>query len=92
MVEITLSGRNCDYNCFLGRLILISSQLQVCLCSMIKTCRNTKVFETISLILFHSKGDAIDVKFTCGSYLWPEQQPYQCGYLAIGMYLSLFVL
>lgn len=35
-VEITLSGRNCDYNCFLGRLILISSQLQVCLCSMIE--------------------------------------------------------
>ncbi|WZZ29018.1 hypothetical protein YC2023_012419 [Brassica napus] len=56
---------------------------------MIKTCGNTKVFETISLILFHSKRDAINVKFTCGSYLWPEQQPYQCGYSAIGIELQL---
>lgn len=67
---------------------------------MIKTCGNTKVFEAISLILFHSKLDPIGVKFTHGSYRWPEQQSFytevsklslaflKCGYWALS--LSLF--
>lgn len=62
---------------------------------MIKTCGNTKVFEAISLILFHSKLYPVGVKFTHGSYRWPEQQSFytevsklslaflKCGYWAL---------
>lgn len=43
---------------------------------VIKTCGNTKIFKAISLILLHYEQDPIAVKFTRGTYLWPERQPY----------------
>lgn len=45
-------------------------------CVVIKTCGNTKIFNAISLILLHYRQDPVAVKFTRGTYLWPERQPY----------------
>lgn len=43
---------------------------------VIKTCGNTKIFKAIYLILLHYRPNPVAVKFTRGTYIWPEHQPF----------------